>query len=121
MPMNLVPGGARRGLFQTRGSKNARLTEPFEYKEIRSGGEVISRTCWRGILYMADGHTQDTTGVWETSGAKQNPNGVIQRDDLVEIIREEPLPEPPVPANVSAGSLAASPEAKKARELASKA
>jgi hypothetical protein len=89
--MNLVPGGARRGLFQTRGSKNARLLEPFEFSETRSGGQVVTRTCWKGLLYMADGKTVDTTGVWEVNGAKQNPNGVIQRDDLVEIIREEPL------------------------------
>src|SRR5271155_5161195 len=96
MPQNLVPGGARRGLFQTRHARLVQLTEPFPFSEpAHPGMEPATRTCWRGTLFQGDGKTVDTNGVWEQSGAFQVQNGVIQRNDLVILVRAE---DPPAPA-----------------------
>lgn len=92
MPSNLVEGGARRGVFQTRHSKTVRLTEPFEFSAPpQPGREPETRICWHGTIFQADGKTVDTNGVWERSGAFQNSNGVIQRNDLVILVSLDPL------------------------------
>lgn len=93
---NLVEGGARRGWFMTRHSRKVHIIEPFEFAEApQPGKEPVKRTCWRGEMFLADGHTLDTILVWETSGATQNPNGVIQRPDLVQVLSLDPEPDIP--------------------------
>jgi hypothetical protein len=93
MPQNLVEGGARRGLFQTRHSRLVRLIERFEFSEPpQPGADPKTRICWKGELYLGDGHTVDSNGVWEQSGAFQVQNGVIQRNDLVILVRLDPEP-----------------------------
>lgn len=97
---NLVDGGARRGWFQTRHSRLVHLNESFEFSEPPQPGMPLStRTCWKGTLYMMDGKSPDTTGVWEQSGAFQNTNHVIQRNDLVLLVRlDEPVAGKQTPA-----------------------
>lgn len=92
--MNLVPGGARAGYFQTRQSRVVLLTEEFDYFEPpQPGMEPVSRKCWKGLLYEADGKRVETSAVWEQSGAFQNPTGVTSRNDLV-IFMRAPDPKP---------------------------
>lgn len=96
MGMNLVVGGARRGWFQTRHSRLVHITKSFNFSESAHPGMTPqSRTCWEGELYQADGKTIDTIGVWEESGAAQNTLGVIQRNDLVILVRIDPEEVPP--------------------------
>ena len=72
------------------------LLEPFEFSEAaQPGAEPSKRICWRGEIYQADGKTIDTTGIWEQNGAYQNTQSVIQRNDLVTLVRLDPEPEPP--------------------------
>lgn len=106
MPSNLVEGGARRGVFQTRHSKTVRLTEPFEFSAPpQPGREPETRICWHGTIFQADGKTVDTNGVWEQSGAFQNSNGVIQRNDLVILVSLDPVPDAaPVVAQIPANT-----------------
>lgn len=106
MPSNLVEGGARRGVFQTRHSKTVRLTEPFEFSAPpQPGREPETRICWHGTIFQADGKTVDTNGVWEQSGAFQNSNGVIQRNDLVILVSLDPVPDAaPVVAQITANT-----------------
>ena len=94
MPQNLVEGGARRGWFQTRHSRLVHLIEPFEFSEPRQPGlEPETRICWKGEIMLGDGHTVDSNGVWEQSGAFKVQNGVLQRNDLVILVRLDPEPE----------------------------
>jgi hypothetical protein len=98
MPQNLVEGGARRGWFQTRHSRLVHLTEPFDYSEPpQPGREPETRICWRGELMLGDGHTVDSNGIWEQSGAFKVQNGVLQRNDLVILVRLDPEPESDYP------------------------
>ena len=91
MGMNLVPGGCRRGWFQTRHSRLVHLLTSFEFSEpAHPGMEPQKRICWKGELFQADGKTIDTIGVWEQNGAAQNSLGVIQRNDLVILVRVDP-------------------------------
>lgn len=93
--MNLVEGGARRGVFQTRHARLVRIVRPFEFSEPpQPGMEPVARVCWEGELYQADGKTVDTNGVWESSGAFQVQNGVIQRNDLVMVVSIDSEPAP---------------------------
>jgi hypothetical protein len=100
MSMNLVQGGAHLGLFQTRHPRLVQLTESFEFSEApQPGKEPVERTCWKGVIFQADGRTVDTNGVWEQSGAYQNSNGVIQRNDLVTLVRDDTPVIPPISGN----------------------
>lgn len=93
MSQNLVEGGARRGLFQTRHGRQVLLTDSFEFSEPpQPGRKPETRTCWHGTLLGADGHSVDNRGVWEQSGAKQNSLGVLQREDLVILVRDDTPP-----------------------------
>jgi hypothetical protein len=93
MLLNLVEGGARRGWFQTRHSRIVHLIEPFEFSEPEHPGmEPKKRICWRGEIFQGDGKTIDSIGVWEQSGAFQVQNSVIQRNDLVILVRLDPEP-----------------------------
>ena len=85
---NLVEGGARRGWFNTRRNRLVHLLNPFIFSEPAAPGKnPETRTCWKGIRYMADGHTQDGELVWEESGAFKSQNGVpYQPDDLVTLV-----------------------------------
>ena len=52
---NLVEGGARRGTFQTRHNRIVRIKEPFTFTEpLEPGKAPVSRTCWKGDLFMGD-------------------------------------------------------------------
>ena len=97
MPQNLVEGGARRGWFQTRNSRQVFLHTEFDFLQAPlPGKEPESRKCWKGTIYQGDAKTKDTEGVWEQSGAYQNVNGVIQQKDLVQVVdRAEPADAPP--------------------------
>jgi hypothetical protein len=101
---NLVDGGARRGLFVTRRNRRVRLLTPFQFSEPQAPGRPLeTRTCWKGIRYMADGHTPDSELVWEETGAFQSRNGVpYQPDDLVTLISLDP-DEPLELAQIAAG------------------
>lgn len=92
---NLVEGGARRGTFQTRHNRIVRIKEPFTFTEpLEPGKAPVSRTCWKGDLFMGDGKTLDSEGIWEMDGSFQNKLGVIQRNDLVRVVSLDAEPEP---------------------------
>jgi hypothetical protein len=111
MPMNLVEGGARRGLFQTRHARLVQLDEPFEFAEPpQPGRPPEKRICWKGRLFQGDGHTVDTNGIWEQSGAFQVQNGVIQRNDLIAVVRLDAEPEAPAQAAQIEAPMSADPE-----------
>jgi hypothetical protein len=86
--MNLVEGGARRGWFTTRRQRMVHILEPFQFAEPQQPGKPIeTRTCWKGIRYMADGKTPDGELTWEASGSFKTPNGVPnQPDDLFRLV-----------------------------------
>jgi len=99
MPLNLVEGGARRGWFQTRHSRLVHIEEEFQFSEAPQPGKAPeTRTCLKGTLYMSDGKTVDSRGIWEQSGSFQVQNGVLQRNDLVILVRLDPVPGPALPA-----------------------
>lgn len=86
--MNLVPGGARPGYFQTRDNRIVLLRESFTLSESpQLGMEPVGRTCWKGDLFNSDRTTIETAGVWEASGAFQNPTGVTTKHDLIIFMR----------------------------------
>jgi hypothetical protein len=92
--MNLVEGGARRGWFTTRRQRMVHILEPFQFAEPQQPGKPIeTRTCWKGIRYMADGKTPDGELIWEASGSFKTPNGVPnQPDDLFRLISLDAVP-----------------------------
>jgi hypothetical protein len=102
MPQNLVPGGARRGIFQARNGRIVRLHTPFEVTEPAvPGTEPKTRICWRGDLMQADGKTPMEAHTWEADGCFRNERGVAMTYDLAILVADEepPAQEPePVPA-----------------------
>lgn len=112
MSQNLVEGGARRGLFQTRHGRQVLLTDSFEFSEPpQPGRKPETRICWHGTLLGADGHSVDNRGVWEQSGAKQNSLGVLQREDLVILVRDDTTPAQPEYAAITEAEPEPEPEA----------
>lgn len=100
--MNLVEGGARAGLFQTRHPRIVQLRRKRVVPvPVAPGEEPRSKVLWEGTLFMANGTTPDTDGLWEESGAFANQNGVISRSDLVKLVRidEEQPVDPVAPAS----------------------
>jgi hypothetical protein len=93
---NLVDGGARPGLFQTRRNRLVRITEQFDFSEPpQPGFEPVVRKCWKGLLYMADGYSVDSPHVWENDGAYHNMQGVLSQFDLTLLVEADPVPEKP--------------------------
>jgi len=92
MANNLVPGGARPGLFTTRRSRLVRIEKlvlhdlPLEPGQVRPLQEEL----WQGTLFMMDGKTVDTIKYWQNDGALASMNGVATPDDLAILVREEP-------------------------------
>ena len=96
MSNNLVPGGARPGLFQTRLNRVVKIHTPIlRDLPLEPGQEKpITQTLWQGTFYMSDGHTPETEDYWEASGAYRSMNGVSSVKDLAMLIKADPIPEP---------------------------
>ena len=105
MANNLVPGGARPGLFQTRRNRIVRIEKLVLQDLPLESGQTVpkKKEVYQATLMKLDGITPETLIYYEKSGALVARQGVSTDMDLAQLVKEDP----PVPETApAAGELA---------------
>jgi len=83
-------------------TRNNRLVLIDSSREITDpptpGAQPLTRLIWEGMMYAADGRTEESRRAWEADGRFKTPLGVASQYDLVQLIEATIEPEPvPIP------------------------
>lgn len=81
-----------KGRFMTRNNRIVQINGSRMVDETLPNGEKIRRRLWDGMMFKADGKTEDTAHTWQDDGAFSNQRGVACPSDLVIVISREAEP-----------------------------
>ena len=81
------------GRYQTRLSRIVEIHSSRMIDETQADGSTQKKRIWTGMLFRADGKTEDSNHEWEDSGALRNQRGVTSPMDLNILVEAKgPLP-----------------------------